>query len=134
MKQLNSIVILGTVICLLGEMIRKGAMFTAWNNFTHLVRDRKVEGHILITHGLYSICRHPGYAGWFWWSVGTQIILVNPICLVGYAVASSKYNLIFHFIFLTQNVKFNLVSYFIIIFFKFISDSSKAVYTLRKPV
>ncbi|ODN06151.1 Protein-S-isoprenylcysteine O-methyltransferase [Orchesella cincta] len=91
LKQINSIVVLGTLVCLFGELVRKGAMLTAWNNFTHLVRDRKVEGHRLITHGLYSLCRHPGYAGWFWWSVGTQIILINPICLIGYALASARF-------------------------------------------
>lgn len=105
MKQVNTIVFLGTAICLLGEVVRKGAMITAWNNFTHLVRDKKVEGHVLITHGLYSIFRHPGYAGWFWWSVGTQIIMVNPICFVGYFIASSKYAF-------NLNITFILIVYF----------------------
>ncbi|CAG2182503.1 unnamed protein product, partial [Oppiella nova] len=56
-------------------------------------------GHVLVTHGIYAFCRHPSYVGWFYWSIGTQvshrfpdtyadIILMNPICCVGYAVMS----------------------------------------------
>ena len=64
---------IGLFFCIAGELLRKGAMLTAWSNFTHLVRERRVEGHKLVTHGVYSLCRHPSYAGWFWWSIGTQV-------------------------------------------------------------
>ena len=46
---------------------------------------------------LYSLrsflfyCRHPSYVGWFWWSIGTQCILWNPLCVVAYAAASWKF-------------------------------------------
>jgi len=80
----------GAALCLFGEVIRKSAMLTAGNNFTHLVRERKVEGHQLVTHGVFSICRHPSYMGWFLWSIGTQITLLNPICFVGYLIASYR--------------------------------------------
>jgi protein-S-isoprenylcysteine O-methyltransferase len=63
----------GLTLCVAGEVFRKGAMLKAWENFTHLVREKKVEGHRLVTTGLYSLCRHPSYAGWFWWSIGTQV-------------------------------------------------------------
>lgn len=26
-----------------------------------------------------SFSRHPSYMGWFWWSIGTQLLLCNPI-------------------------------------------------------
>lgn len=35
--------------------------------------------------------RHPSYFGWFWWSVGTQVVLCNPITCVGYAWASYSF-------------------------------------------
>lgn len=35
--------------------------------------------------------RHPSYAGWFWWSIGTQIILANPICVILYAIVSWRF-------------------------------------------
>lgn len=35
--------------------------------------------------------RHPSYVGWFWWSIGTQIILFNPICIVLYILVSWKF-------------------------------------------
>lgn len=28
--------------------------------------------------------RHPGYAGWFLWAVGTQVMLANPVCTVAF--------------------------------------------------
>ena len=35
--------------------------------------------------------RHPSYAGWFMWSLGSQLILVNPICLLAYAYVSFSF-------------------------------------------
>ncbi|RWS24039.1 protein-S-isoprenylcysteine O-methyltransferase-like protein [Leptotrombidium deliense] len=80
--------VFGLFLCVSGEVIRKAAMITAGANFNHVIQSYREEGHVLVTHGIYSICRHPSYVGWFLWSVGTQIILVNPICIIGYTVAS----------------------------------------------
>lgn len=33
----------------------------------------KRPGHELVTSGIYSWSRHPSYAGFFWWAVGTQV-------------------------------------------------------------
>ena len=79
---------IGILVCLVGEALRKLAMFTAGSNFNHVIQSRHVDGHVLITHGVYSLCRHPSYVGWFYWSIATQLILVNPVCLVAYALAS----------------------------------------------
>lgn len=73
MKRFPFVVITGFLICLSGEVLRKLAMLTAMENFTHVIREEKVEGHKLVTHGVFQLCRHPSYAGWFWWSVGTQV-------------------------------------------------------------
>ena len=88
LKSLHYISIVGAVIVVFGEALRKMAIITAGSNFTHIVQHRKREGHELVTSGVYSLFRHPSYVGWFYWSVGTQILLCNPICLVGYTIAS----------------------------------------------
>ena len=64
----------GLSMVIFGEVIRKLAMVTAKSNFTHLVQFTKREQHVLVTWGLYSWCRHPGYVGWFYWSIGMIII------------------------------------------------------------
>ncbi|CAH2048913.1 unnamed protein product, partial [Iphiclides podalirius] len=79
---------LGVMMCIGGEMLRKKAMFTAKTNFTHTVQFVKRPEHRLVTHGVYALCRHPSYVGWFYWSIGTQVILLNPVCVGIYALAS----------------------------------------------
>lgn len=79
---------IGLALVVGGQAVRTLAMLTAADNFTHIVAESRRPSHILVTHGIYSLVRHPSYAGWFWWSVGTQILLGNPLCTVGYAVAS----------------------------------------------
>ncbi|KAL7648687.1 UNVERIFIED_CONTAM: hypothetical protein RMT77_000594 [Armadillidium vulgare] len=80
--------VIGIVICILGEITRKLAMITANKNFNHIVQVSRQESHELVTWGIYRLFRHPSYVGWFWWSVGTQIVLLNPICFIGYAITS----------------------------------------------
>ena len=41
-----------------------------------------------MTGGVYAWCRHPSYVGWFLWSVGTQLVLGNPVCFLLYGWAS----------------------------------------------
>jgi protein-S-isoprenylcysteine O-methyltransferase len=60
----------GLCLVIFGEIMRKFAMVTAKSNFTHMVQFTKHEQHILVTWGIYSWCRHPGYVGWFYWSIG----------------------------------------------------------------
>lgn len=77
---------LGLVLVVIGEVIRKMSIITAGQSFTHLIRVYPDERHRLITHGIYRFIRHPGYCGFFIWSVGTQIMLCNPISTIGFAV------------------------------------------------
>ncbi|XP_033764371.1 protein-S-isoprenylcysteine O-methyltransferase-like [Pecten maximus] len=91
LKQFHMISYVGLLIVLLGEIIRKASMFTAKTNFNHYVQYIKQDGHTLVTSGIYSYCRHPSYVGWFYWSIGTQLILFNPVCLVGYTIVSWKF-------------------------------------------
>ena len=88
MKSQDYIILLGAVMVIGGDGLRKVSMITAGTNFTHMVQYRKRASHQLVTHGVYSLFRHPAYVGWLYWSIGTQILLCNPVCLMGYSVAS----------------------------------------------
>ncbi|KAI5693238.1 hypothetical protein M8J75_011558 [Diaphorina citri] len=82
---------MGIVWCLSGEFIRKLAIFTASTNFNHIVQLRRKDDHRLVTNGIYSVFRHPSYVGWYLFSVGTQMVLVNPFCMVAYTLASWQF-------------------------------------------
>ncbi|CAB0002265.1 unnamed protein product [Nesidiocoris tenuis] len=75
MKTVRVIPTLGLAWCIGGELLRKVAMLTASRSFTHVV----------------VWFRHPSYVGWFYWAVGTQLVLANPICTVAYLLASWKF-------------------------------------------
>ncbi|XP_067826314.1 protein-S-isoprenylcysteine O-methyltransferase [Heptranchias perlo] len=91
LKQISWISFFGLLMVLVGESLRKAAMLTAGSNFNHIVQNEKAETHRLVTSGVYSWSRHPSYVGWFYWSIGTQVILCNPICIVGYMLASWRF-------------------------------------------
>ncbi|XP_078094937.1 protein-S-isoprenylcysteine O-methyltransferase [Mustelus asterias] len=91
LKQITWLSFFGLLMVLVGESLRKAAMLTAGSNFNHIVQNEKAESHRLVTTGVYSWSRHPSYVGWFYWSIGTQVILCNPICIVGYTLASWRF-------------------------------------------
>jgi len=91
LKQHQFITYAGLAVCIVGEIVRKLAMFHAGRSFNHLVQDSKADDHILVTSGVYSLCRHPSYVGWFLWTLGTQIILINPFCLVAYTYVTHMF-------------------------------------------
>ena len=72
----------GILCIIIGECVRKVAIFTAGRHFTHDIKISKRSGHTLIQRGIYRYVRHPGYAGFFIWSIGTQLLLLNPICTI----------------------------------------------------
>lgn len=90
-KRFNLIATIGLVLALVGELTRKLAILTAGRNFSHLISNKKDPDHRLITHGIYSLCRHPSYAGWFYWAIGCQILLLNPICTILFTVISIRF-------------------------------------------
>ncbi|KAF8411994.1 hypothetical protein HHK36_004553 [Tetracentron sinense] len=73
---------IGLALVIIGEIIRKTAILTAGNAFTHIIRIHHEDHHELVTHGIYRFVRHPGYCGFFVWATGTQIMLCNPLCTV----------------------------------------------------
>lgn len=90
-KKFNVISMVGLLVAISGEIIRKLAMFTAGRNFSHTIKLTKSSEHKLVTHGIYGHFRHPSYAGWFYWAIGSQVMLLNPICVILFAVTSYKF-------------------------------------------
>lgn len=78
--------VLGFGMLLVGQVTRTVAMAQAGSNFNHTVQRKKRQGHTLVTDGIYAWLRHPSYFGFFFWGLGTQVVLGNLVCLIGYAV------------------------------------------------
>lgn len=72
----------GFSIALGGFILRAAAEIQMEGNFTHQIRLEKDSSHELITTGIYSICRHPSYTGWFYFLVGRELLLLNPISTI----------------------------------------------------
>ncbi|ESZ92651.1 hypothetical protein SBOR_6956 [Sclerotinia borealis F-4128] len=83
--QQSSILILGLLLIFLGQTIRSVAMIQAGRSFNHIVQYTRSRSHTLVTNGLYAWLRHPSYFGFFWWGLGTQLVLGNFYCFGGYA-------------------------------------------------
>ena len=79
-------VTLGLVLMIVGQTVRSVAMAQAGSNFNHTVQVKRREGHRLVTEGVYAVFRHPSYFGFFWWGLGTQVVLGNVFCLGAYAL------------------------------------------------
>ncbi|KAK5000983.1 farnesyl cysteine-carboxyl methyltransferase [Elasticomyces elasticus] len=75
----------GITMVVVGQAVRSVAMAQAGTNFNHIPAQEKKEGHELVTHGVYGWLRHPSYFGFFWWAVGTQVVVGNKLCALGYA-------------------------------------------------
>lgn len=75
----------GLVLIVVGQLVRSIAMVQAGESFNHIVQARKSNSHRLVTSGIYTIFRHPSYWGFFWWGLGTQLVLGNIVCFAGYA-------------------------------------------------
>jgi protein-S-isoprenylcysteine O-methyltransferase len=78
-------IVMGIIMIAVGQTVRSVAMKQAGTNFNHQVQSKKNEGHELVTTGLYSHFRHPSYFGFFWWGLGTQVVLGNSVSFVVYA-------------------------------------------------
>lgn len=77
---------LGLAAILIGQVTRSLAMVQAGTSFTHTIQHQRRDDHVLVKSGIYSILRHPSYFGFFWWGLGTQLVLGNPVCFCGYAI------------------------------------------------
>ena len=78
---------LGLVLVVVGQTVRSVAMVQAGPSFNHLVQHQRSSAHVLVTTGIYGRLRHPSYFGFFWWALGTQLVLGNLISFLGYTAA-----------------------------------------------
>jgi len=95
---------IGIGLIIFGQILRSAAMIHASSNFSHAVAFYKLEGHRLVVDGVYrwvlnshfciythhvstSWSRHPSYTGFFYWGLGTQLLLQNPLSFGFFVVA-----------------------------------------------
>jgi protein-S-isoprenylcysteine O-methyltransferase len=84
-RYVNSITIgVGLFLVIFGQACRTLAMATAGTNFNHTPQRVKQDGHELVTSGIYAYSRHPSYFAFFYWAVGTQLLVGNKICFVAF--------------------------------------------------
>ncbi|CAD0110150.1 unnamed protein product [Aureobasidium uvarum] len=76
----------GLALVVMGQVVRSIAMAQAGVSFNHIPAKSKKNDHVLVTEGLYSYFRHPSYFGYFFFAVGTQIVVGNKICCVSYLI------------------------------------------------
>ncbi|PHH87722.1 hypothetical protein CDD83_8496 [Cordyceps sp. RAO-2017] len=79
------LVALGLGLVLVGQAVRSAAMLEAGASFNHKVQTKKAGSHTLVTTGIYGAIRHPSYFGFFYWSLGTQLVMGNVMCFCVYA-------------------------------------------------
>ena len=78
--------IIGIILTIIGQTFRIGALYTGKKNFTHLLSYEKKKDHFLMTTGFYGISRHPSYFGFLIWTIGTQLMCSNIICIIGFPI------------------------------------------------
>jgi protein-S-isoprenylcysteine O-methyltransferase len=71
--------VISVIILITGQWIRHSAIATAGTSFNHHVQKKRKNDHVLITWGSYKWLRHPSYFGFYWWALGTQILLGNAL-------------------------------------------------------
>lgn len=87
----NFIKFSGLILTIFGQFLRSGAMITAGESFSHIIAQNKLANHKLITFGIYKYFRHPSYVGFFYWALGTQLLLLNPISTLLFIVLLYKF-------------------------------------------
>ncbi|MCR9163137.1 MAG: isoprenylcysteine carboxylmethyltransferase family protein [Nannocystaceae bacterium] len=83
----NVLQYVGIGLMLVGGVTRIWAMRTAGRFFNHFVQSELGEEHQLVEGGPYRWLRHPSYFGFYWFSIGTQLLLANPLTLLLYFIA-----------------------------------------------
>lgn len=79
----------GLAITALGLTLRNLAVHTLGEHFSHQLSSRPPLK--LVTEGIYSVLRHPSYTGFYYYSIGTQILLLNPVCAIGYGYVLGRF-------------------------------------------
>ncbi|KAI9723370.1 MAG: hypothetical protein M1812_001254 [Candelaria pacifica] len=81
----NPLIGFGLVMLIIGQATRSIAMAQAGTNFNHSIQMKKSKEHELVTSGIYAYLRHPSYFGFFWWGLGTQVVMGNVVGFIAYA-------------------------------------------------
>ena len=76
----------GLMLVVAGQALRTLAMVHSGSNFSHRVAVEKRADHELVRTGIYGMMRHPSYAGFYCWAIGTQVMLGNPLVALGFAL------------------------------------------------
>ena len=87
----TTITILGIVMVIASQFIRSWAMMKCGESFNHYIQTSRKQNHVLVTNGIYTWLRHPSYTGFYYWSIGTQLVLHNPASALLFAVAGWKF-------------------------------------------
>ncbi len=74
----------GLLLVVAGQVVRTAAMVQAGRSFNHIIQHYRTQSHTLVTSGIYATLRHPSYFGFFWWALGTQLVLGNVVCFFAY--------------------------------------------------
>jgi protein-S-isoprenylcysteine O-methyltransferase len=82
------IMLVGALVVVVGQFVRSKGMFDCGEHFNHSIMTQKTDSHKLVTSGIYKYLRHPSYFGWFYWAIGSQLLLCNPFCTVAYTYVS----------------------------------------------
>ena len=87
-KNQSTVFWFGFVISSAGLLLRFAAEVKLGTEFTYVIREEKVPTHELVTNGIYSVLMHPSYTGWFYYCVGREILLMNPVNFLVTAISS----------------------------------------------
>ncbi|ORY85116.1 Isoprenylcysteine carboxyl methyltransferase family-domain-containing protein [Protomyces lactucae-debilis] len=94
---------LGFVLLMIGQAVRSLAMIHAGKSFSHQLAVQKHDEHVLVQDGIYKLdslprlhadsryMRHPSYFGFFWFGVGTQIMMSNVLSTCMFAVVLHRF-------------------------------------------
>lgn len=80
--------VMGIILCLGGQLVRSLGMKTCGESFNHIIQHVKKDNHVLVTTGIYKYLRHPSYFGFYYWSIGTQLLVGNVVSTFAFGVSS----------------------------------------------
>jgi len=87
----NLLCLIGLALVAVGQAARSIAMVQAGPSFNHLVQHQRSSSHVLVTSGIYGRLRHPSYFGFFWWALGTQLVMGNLFSFFAYTSVLWKF-------------------------------------------
>lgn len=83
--------LLGLFFIGFGILLRSMSMITAAASFSHNIKDTLDNGHELVKEGVYGLCRHPSYLGFFAFAIGGQVVLGNFFSMVLFFIILQKF-------------------------------------------